>query len=559
MKLIKAIWIFLAAAMLASCGGGGDAGTSPFNPNGGGGDGSAAVADIVLTLSATQVPNIVSSKVTVTATAIDAARNALANVPVTISADADAIVTAGSSATGDNGSLTATMSIGSNRSNRLITVRAVSGSISRSATVQVVGTTISSVLAPAVIAPSATGNVQYRVVDQSGNAMANQDVSISAAGLTPAAATGRTGSNGEFVFNYTASAVAGSYQINAVIAGASDSQTLQVQSSSSVPNVTTPIVSASVSANPSVVAVNTAGGSSNRAEIRALFLAAGNVPIPNVRVTFDLDGDPQNIGGSFTAGGDGQVLYSDANGVVTTAYVPGTRSSPTNGVTVRACYGTSDTDPNLLNCTTNTTQTLTVTSEPLSVTIGTNSQIIVNTLTYTKQFIVTVVDSSGAAKSDVNVVASVDLPSYRKGRYALGADSWGKNGGLPSGDAAVCSNEDTNRNGVLEASEDSPANGNGNGNGTLEPRKADVSVSLLSTKTDAKGSVVLEVTYPQDHGSWVDAIITVTASGIAGTEGRATYNLFPVPVDAASIKNKDVPPAFVVSPYGQATACTQAN
>ena len=97
------------------------------------------------------------------------------------------------------------------------------------------------------------------------------------------------------------------------------------------------------------------------------------------------------------------------------------------------------------------------------------------------------------------------------------------------------------------------------GNGTLEPRKADVSVSLLSTKTDAKGSVVLEVTYPQDHGSWVDAIITVTASGIAGTEGRATYNMFPVPVDAASIKNKDVPPAFVVSPYGQASACTQAN
>ena len=134
MKLIKAIWILLAAAMLASCGGGGDAGTSPFNPNGGGGGGSAAVADIVLTLSATQVPNIVSSKVTVTATAIDAARNALANVPVTISADADAIVTAGSSATGDNGSLTATMSIGSNRSNRLITVSAVSGSISRSAT-----------------------------------------------------------------------------------------------------------------------------------------------------------------------------------------------------------------------------------------------------------------------------------------------------------------------------------------------------------------------------------------------------------------------------------------
>lgn len=58
--------------------------------------------------------------------------------------------------------------------------------------------------------------------------------------------------------------------------------------------------------------------------------------------------------------------------------MPGTRSSPANGVTVRACYGVSDSDPNLLNCTTNATQTLTV-AEPLSVTIGTNAEIIVRT------------------------------------------------------------------------------------------------------------------------------------------------------------------------------------
>lgn len=562
MKLVKAIWILLCAVLLNACGGGGSAGDNPFGGGSGGGtggSGSASVADIVVSLSATQIGNTGSATVSITATAIDASRNALAGVPLTISADADAVVTAGGTTTGSNGALSAVLSVGSNRSNRLITVTAVSGSISRSATVQVVGTTVSSVLAPAVIAPGAAGNVQYRVVDQAGNAMSNQDVVISAAGLSPAQATGRTGTNGDFVFNYTAPATAGSYQINASIAGASDSQTLQVQSTSSVPTVTTAITSASVSANPSVVAVNTAGGTSNRAEIRALFLAAGNVPIPNVRVTFDLAGDPQNIGGSFTAGGSGQVLYTDANGVVTTAYVPGTRSSPTNGVTVRACYGTSDTDPNLLNCTTSARQTLTVTSEPLSVTIGTNAEIIVDTLTFTKQFVVTVVDSSGAAKADVNVVASVDLPSYRKGRYGLAGSGWSKTGPLPQGDAAQCMNEDANRNGVLEATEDSTANGNGNGNGTLEPRKADVSVSLVSAKTDSKGSVVLEVTYPQDHGSWVDAIVTVTASGIAGTEGKATYNMFPVPVDAGSIKKTDSPPAYAISPYGVASVCTNPN
>lgn len=552
MKLVKAIWILAAVALLNACGGGSGAGESPFGGGSGGGGGGGTggtptVADLVLNVSATQIFNTTSSSVTVNATAIDANRNAVADVPVTISADADAIVTASATNTNSTGSVSATLTIGSNRSNRLITVTAVSGSIARSATVQVVGATISSVLAPAVLAPGGTGNVQYRVVDQAGNAMANQDVSISAAGLTPAQATGRTGSNGEYVFNYTAPGTAGSYQINATIAGDTDSQTLQVQSNSTVPNVTTAITSASVSANPSVVAVNTVGGNSNRAELRALFLGAGNVPIPNVRVTFDLNGDPQNIGGTFTAGGDGQILYSDANGVVTTAYVPGTRSSPTDGVTVRACYGTSDSDPNLLNCTTSALQSLTVTSEPLSVTIGTNAQIVVNTLTYTKQFVVTVVDSSGAAKPDVNIVAAVDLLSYRKGEYNVGGSAWVKISDH------LCLNEDGNRNGVLEGGEDR------NSNGALEPRKADVSISLLSSRTDSKGSVVLEVTYPQDRGSWIDALITVTASGIAGTEGRATYLMDPIPVDANAIRNTSNPPAFVVSPYGRVADCNVAN
>jgi hypothetical protein len=70
---------------------------------------------------------------------------------------------------------------------------------------------------------------------------------------------------------------------------------------------------------------------------------------------------------------------------------------------------------------------------------------------------------------------------------------------------------------------------------------------------------VLEVTYDQDHASWVDALITVSASGIAGTEGRAVFSLAPVPVDAAQIRNTSAEPAFVVSPYGVQPSCTNAN
>lgn len=549
MKLVKAIWILMTALLLASCGGSGGAGDSPFNP----GDGTTEVADLVLTLSKTQLANTGSDSVTVTVTAIDASRNAVATVPVTISADADAIVTSDATETDDTGALTGVVTIGSNKANRVITVSAVSGTVTRSATIQVSGTQISTVLNPAVVPPSTSADVQIRVVDQAGNPMANETVQVTAAGLNPAEATGTTDSNGAYVFAYTAPASTGDYSVSVTVAGASDVQTLQVQTTGTRPVVTTTITSASVSANPSVVAVNLPDSSANRSEIRALFLGADNKPIKNVRVLFDLAGDTQSIGGSFTAGGGTQPLYSDDNGVVTTAYVPGTRSSPTDGVTVRACYGVSDTDPNLLNCTTNATETLTVTSEPLNVTIGTNATIVVGTLTYTKQFNVSVVDSSGAAKADVNLVASIDLPRYRKGRYVLGLTGWFKDGPLTSGDYAICANEDENRNGVLEAGEDA------NGNNALEPRKADVRVRLLSSKTDSSGSAVLEVTYDQDHGSWVDAVITVSASGIAGTEGRAVYTLSPVPVDAAQIKNTNGSPAFVVSPYGVSNSCANAN
>ena len=544
-KLMK-FWIGMAVvAATASCGGGGgDAGSSPFG-DGTGGSGTDA-ADLIITLSTAQLPNTGSATADISVTAIDASRNAIADVPVTISADGNAVVTVSGATTEDGGTITGKIATGSDRGNRLITVTAKSGSISRTATLQVTGTTISSVLVPAVIGPATAGQVQYHVVDQAGNPMAGQAVQIVAPSLTPSELTGTTGPNGDFVFNYTSPATTGSYLITGNIGGQSDSQTLQVQTTSTVPVVPAGITpSASISANPSVVAVNPAGSESNRSEIRVLFLGAGNLPVPNMRVKFDLNGDPNSIGGKFTTGNT--VLYSDANGVVTTAYVPGSRSSPTNGVTVRACYGKSDSDANLLTCGTSKLVTLTVTSEPLGVTIGTNELIIVNELTYQKKFVVSVSDSAGVAKPDVNIVVSLDLPYYRKGRYTIVGSSWEKVSDV------ACLNEDTNRNGVLEGVEDA------NGDGQLWPRKPDVVISLLQTKTRADGTVELMVTYAKDHGSWVDAFITVSASGVSGSEGRATYLLAPVPVDAASRNKIDSDPAYKVSPYGTGASCLSPN
>lgn len=562
-------WIVNAAFVLglAACGGGGssNAGSSPLGTGSGGGTGGSGgpvAADLILNASATQLTNTASSTVTVTVTAVDASRVVVSGVAVQMSVDNGGVLAQSAPSTGANGTVTGTLSIGGDRSNRAITVTAVSGAVTKTTVVQVIGTKVTSTVVPAVVAPSAAAQVQYRVVDQTGNPMVGLPITVSAAGLTPATAGGTTGSNGDYVFAYTAPATPGSFSVAATVGGVTDTQTVNVQAASSVPAVAVPIASASVSANPSVTSVNVVDGTANRSEIRALFLAAGNVPVPNVRVKFDLAGDVNAVGGSFSTGNN--VLYSDANGVVTTAYVAGTRSSPTNGVTVRACYGTSDGDPNLLNCTTSAKVTLTVVSEPLGVSIGTNALIVVNPLTYTKQFVVTVADAAGNAKPDVQLSASIDLPQYRKGHYVVSGAAWVKADASPTGDAAICINEDRNRNGVLEATEDDPTIAGyptvgGNGNGRLDPGRSDVTVRLLAATTDANGQAIVEVTYAQSFGSWVDAVLTVAASGVSGTEGRASYVLAPVPVDSAAIKKIDTPPAFVVSPYGQSSSCRDAK
>ena len=555
MQMIRRLFLALAVSGLAACGGGGSStspfgGPAPVTPPPVTGPGTSA-SDLILVASATQLPNTASSVINLTVTAVDTSRVVVAGAAVSLSADAEGVVTQSATSTDPTGKVTGTLSIGGNRANRVITVTARSGEVTRTAQIQVVGTTITSTLVPAVVAPGAAGQVQYRVVDQTGNPMVGQAVSISVPGTPglaptpPLSATAVTGSNGEFIFNYTAPTVPGSYEVAATIAGLTDTRRVAVQSAATVPEVTLVISSASVSANPSVVGVNLAGSSSSRSEIRALFLTSGNRPVPDVRVRFDLDSDINTIGGSFSTGS--AILYSDANGVVTTAYVPSSRSNPTNGLTVRACYGRSDTDPGLLSCSQNATVRLTVVSEPLGVSIGTNELIVVSELSYTKRFLVSVADSAGNAKADVPLSASVDLPQFRKGAYIVSGTRWVKV--LDS----TCGNEDGNRNGVLEAGEDRDIDGR------LEPGRSDVTVRLVNPRTGPDGTAILEITYAKNFATWVDAWITVSASGVAGTEGRATFKLDPVPGDAAAFTNVTVPPAFVVSPYGVTASCTDPN
>lgn len=140
MTLLKRLFSILSLLVLAACGGGGgSSGTPPFGggTDGGGGGTTPTAADLVLVLSSATLPNDRSQTALATVTAVDANRNTVANVPVTIRVDSDGVVTPSGTATDSSGILTAEIGIGSNTTNRTMTVTATSGSLTRTATIEV--------------------------------------------------------------------------------------------------------------------------------------------------------------------------------------------------------------------------------------------------------------------------------------------------------------------------------------------------------------------------------------------------------------------------------------
>jgi hypothetical protein len=538
-------FISMAALLaLAACGGGGgNKGTSPFGPNDPGNPGTPpgtpVAADISLTLSAPTVRNSGTETVTATVTAVDANRNTVAGIPVTISVDNGATIQVSGSSTSSAGVVTGVVGIGADRSNRTVTVTATSGTLTRQVAVQVVGTRVTATAVPAALAPAEQGRVQYRVVDANGNALAGVPIAVTGPGGVTTNAT--TAINGDYEYTYTAPSTSGNLDIRAAAGGVETVTTVVVQAGpSTIPPVPAGTVrSATVRATPSVVPVNAVGSTTNRAEVRALFVGNNNAPVPNVRVRFDLAGDANSIGGEFSTGST--LVYSDANGVAQSSYIAGSRFSPTDGLTIRACWGNTDAEAQA--CTNQATTTLTVISDALSVSIGTDELVVLEDLVYVKRFVVQVNDSSGLAKPDVQVNPLLDLPSYDKGFYSFDGSRW-----VQVVTTAGCENEDINRNGVMEVYSNGGVE-DANGNGQLDPRKADVNVAFEgSSRTNAAGQVRMRITYPRNYGSWVRFRLDVAAGGVSGTEGRASFNgTLPVPFTALQAQSS---PAFVLSPYG---------
>ncbi len=188
-RVLQALLAAAFVGLLAGCGGGGGAaGTPVLGGGGGGGTGGATAADLVLVLSTSSLPTDNTGSALVTVSAVNANRNTVADVPVTISVDANAIATPSGTKTDATGLVTAAIKIGSDATKRTITVTASSGSISKTAKIDVVdpsttaqgtGPTISIALSSSQITPSVPATATVTLKSAAGAALSDVVVNLS--------------------------------------------------------------------------------------------------------------------------------------------------------------------------------------------------------------------------------------------------------------------------------------------------------------------------------------------------------------------------------------------
>lgn len=520
MKLLKKILMVSVAVTLVACGGGGgNPGTTP-----GSGTGTKDVANFEYQLDKNTVTNSGTDQAVLTITALDSNNNPVTGVPLAVVVDSG-IYTPVVATTDTSGKASGNITIGSAKSNRSIKFTMTVGSKTKSDVLAVTGSQVTLGAVPAAPAPSAPVSVSVKVADVNGTGIANTDVSLT--GTLGFSQTLKTDASGNAVANIAAAPAApGNYTVQAVAAGVTVSRDVQVASASGgIPNAVGVISAASLAITPNTIAPNTSGSVTNRAGLRAIFLNSANQAIRNVRVRFEIL--PPGLGSGEQLSSGSAVVYTDVNGVATADYIAGTRASPTNGVSIRACFGNTDADVANGACTNSRTATMTVASEPLSITLGDNNELQKggDNLTYIKKFDVAVADAAGNAIANAQISASVDLIRYGKGAYA--------------GPRISCLNEDKNRNGQLDVGEDV------DGDGILTPRKADVIISYVGSRTTGtNGRATIQVEYPQNVATWLEYAVKVTTS-VAGSEGTVEKSYV-----TSFVEGDDKNGSFLTPPYG---------
>jgi hypothetical protein len=588
--------------------------------------GVAVAADFFFELDKVTVTNSGGDKAVLKVTAVDSNRNVKAGVPVRVSVDSGGVFSGTAAETDASGTYSGAISIGSDKTDRTINATIKLGELSKVASIFVRGSKISVVAVPATPAPGQSVKLLVSATDSAGTAISNALLKVTSAQNQAVDLT--TDLSGNVENTFTAPSSNGVFNVDVSGLGVRKTLVLQVVSpgSSTVPAAVGLLSSASLTPKPTSIGVNAPNSTASRSTLSAKFLTPDNKAIQNMRVRFVIE--PPDLGSGEAISVGSATVYSDVNGVAEADYIPGSRSSPTNGVRVRVCFKADDflpTDFDAIGlCPTLGFRqaTLTVIGAPLSISIGDDNLLEkgLGSIAYIKKFLIQVNDSAGAAVKDAIVSVSVDIKFYGKGIFGAAypggalppiADSNVNGVGIgiapsgarsnvaipipPTGAIAAspgtpptlavpaspgtpadptatpptlgtpptlaqpatpgtpatpavpatpgvnvwCANEDWNRNGSLDTGEDI------NGDGIIQPRKAEIIVSYLSgNKTDVNGQLLVQVSYPQNMGSWLTYALRATTA-VGGSEGDASKNYI-----ADILKDDLENGSFRVPPFG---------
>jgi hypothetical protein len=519
----------------------------------------------------------------------------------------------------------AQLSAGTNLANRAITVTAQAGEVSGNVIVNVVGTTLS-ITGPAALAQGDTGAYVAVAKDSTGAGINGSTLALTSAnGNTISAASLTTDASGNVPFNVTATA-AGNDTLTASGLGLTATRTVAISGDAFA--FTTPAAAAEINLGIAVpvtvrwtksgvpqvgetitfsttrgtlsagTAVTNGSGDATvtitSANSGAAVLSATNDEatstnlsvefVATTATTIELQASPLTVGvgeqseltalvrdgagnlvknktvefliengtGSVSPGTD----VTDSQGIAKSVYTAG-GASAANGITVRGTVqGTAVTD----------TVELTVARQALFIRLGTGNTLFeIGTATYAKEWVILVTDVDGNAIANKAVQASV-----RSRRYAEGLLGWADPPGVwtyAAGSPAWCPDEDVNKNGVLDATEDFNSSTKLEaGNVALVaavPESASLTApcatagaqgTAANVTTNSQGRARICVFYPQNYAEWVEATLTAKASVTGGTEFSES-SVFTLQVLASDVDSETEAPPNQVSPFGDDLNC----
>lgn len=617
MRMMKAIAALSLALLLGACGGGGcDAGSSPITgASTCGGDTPVVSVSAIDVLASSPQVGSGGDTVDITAVVKGAGNVSLADTAV-IFTSTSGVLTGVSATTDSSGVATAKLAAGADKSNRNVTVQVSAGSVKGSVDVAVNNTKLA-LAGPTTVALGKTATLTVTATDSKGLAIQGLAVTVdSTLGNGLSATELVTGAQGTATVDYTASksgtdsvefaisgfsiatpiqisgenftfvspsanstipvdtlktvtvqyfsggapqsgktvnfaATAGVLTASSAVTGADGKASVKVSSSTASPaTVQATVQGGAVQASlpiefvaivpdtlvlqvsPTAIGPNAAGATEQQAQVLAKVRDKNNNPVKGVTVNFNRTVDPS--GGNLNQAS----AVTDSSGQASVQYIAGELTTSSNGVrltgTVAFGAGAGVTGA----------ATLTVNQSALFIALGTGNTITnYDVNTYEKPWTVYVTDANGIAVPNINLTIKILPVKYLKGHLVFNK-AW-----VYSANVKECENEDLNYNGVLDAGEDF------NQSGVLEPGNV-IAVSPSTIRTDANGRATILLRYAESYVPWVRVKLRAEAV-VSGTESSKEAE-FVVPGLSSDFSNEAIPPAGVISPFGE-NACGVKN